>query len=304
MSLALFSGIPSFDFMGKRWVGFGVSIALTVLSLFLLFTKGLNYGIDFTSGVLMEIRSEKPVDLAPLRSELGKQGFGEVSLQDMGDVHNVLIRIQVAEDADTTQVVATVKEVLNTVVGGTIDYRKTESVGPAVGDELIEAGVLAVIFSFAAIMIYVWFRFEWQYGFGAILALAHDTIMILGFFAFTQLDFGLPAVAAILTIIGYSINDSVVIYDRIRENMRRFKKMNVMELLNRSINETLSRTIVTALTTFLSAIALVMFGGQVLLAFSAAIAVGVFVGTYSSIYIAAPALYYLNIRNSLQEQVA
>lgn len=304
MPIILFPQAPSFDFMGKRWVGFSVSIALSILSLFMLFSKGLNYGIDFTSGVLMEVRSEKPMDLATLRTELNKQGFGEVSLQDMGDANNVLIRIQVADDAQMNGVVAKVKEVMANVAEGEIDYRKTESVGPSVGDELLEAGVLAVLFSFAAIMIYVWFRFEWQYGCGAILALAHDTIMLLGFFAITQMDFGLPAIAAILTIVGYSINDSVVIYDRIRENLRRFKKMEIMELLNRSINETLSRTIITASTTFLAAIALVFFGGQVLLAFSSAIAFGVFVGTYSSIYISAPALIYLHIRESMQEQPA
>ena len=301
MAITLFSRSPSFDFMGKRWVGFSISIALTLLSLFMLFSKGLNYGIDFTSGVLMEIRSENPVDLAPLRAELNTQGFGEVSLQDMGDDHNIMIRIQVNENTDTSKVAARVKDVLAGVVGGNIDYRKTESVGPAVGAELIEAGIMAVLFSFAAILIYVWFRFEWQYGVGAIVALAHDAIMILGFFAVTQLDFGLPAVAAILTTIGYSINDSVVIYDRIRENIRRFKKMEIIELLNRSVNETLSRTIITAVTTFLAAMALVVFGGQVLLSFSSAIAVGVFVGTYSSIYIAAPTLHYLNIRASMEQ---
>lgn len=302
MALTLFSKTPSFDFMGKRWIGFSVSIALTLLSLFMLFTKGLNYGIDFTPGVLMEIRSEKPVDMAQLRGALGQQNFGDVSLQDMGDAHNILIRIQTPEGVETAGMVAQVKDVLEGTLGGAIDYRKTESVGPAVGKELVDAGIMAVLFSFAAIMIYVWFRFEWQYGLGAIVALAHDSIMILGFFAFTQLDFGLPAVAAILTTIGYSINDSVVIYDRIRENIRKFKKMDIIELLNRSVNETLSRTIITAVTTFLAAIALVLFGGQVLLSFSAAIAVGVFVGTYSSIYIAAPTLHYLNIRASMQEQ--
>lgn len=304
MTITLFSRTPEFDFMGKRWLGFGVSILLTLLSLTLLFTKGLNFGIDFTSGVLMEIRSEKPIDLASLRSELGKENFGEVSLQDMGDANNILIRVQVSDEADTTRIASRIKEVLNSSVGGAIDYRKTESVGPAVGDELIEASIWAVLCSFAAIMMYVWFRFEWQYGVGAVLALAHDTVMTLGFFAFTQLDFGLPAIAAILTIIGYSINDSVVIYDRIRENMRRFKKMEVMELLNRSINETLSRTIITAATVFLATMALVFFAGHVLLSFSAAMAVGVIVGTYSSIYISAPALYYLHIRNSMQEQTA
>lgn len=303
MTIKLFKKTPTFDFMGKRWVGFIISGLLTLMSLGLVFTKGLNLGIDFTGGILMEIHTEKPADIARLRESLGTQGFGEISLQDMGDANSLLIRIQVGESDEQSKVVAKVKESLAATLEGTIDYRKIDFVGPTVGQELVEAGVMAVLLSFAAIMVYVWFRFEWQYGTGAILALVHDTIMVVGFFAFTQLDFGLPAVAAILTIIGYSINDSVVIYDRIRENMRRFKKMEVFELLNVSVNETLSRTILTASTTFLSALALTVFGGDVILSFSAAMAFGVFVGTYSSIYIAAPALYYMNIRASAQEQV-
>ncbi len=304
MPLKLFPKTPTFDFMGKRMLGFAVSALLTVLSIGLVFTKGLNLGIDFTGGILMEIHTEKPADISTLRNALTLEEFGEISLQDMGDANSLLIRIQVGETDEQSKIVARVKEVLAAELGSAIDYRKIDFVGPTIGEELVEAGVMAVLLSFVAIMIYVWFRFEWQYGTGAILALIHDTIMIIGFFAITQLEFGLPAVAAILTIIGYSINDSVVIYDRIRENMRRFKKMEVFELLNVSINETLSRTILTASTTFLSAIALTLFGGDVIFSFSASMAFGVFVGTYSSIYIAAPALYYMNIRASTQEQVA
>ncbi len=253
--LRLFSNTPRFDFMGKRWIGFTVSIALTLLSLGILFSKGLNLGIDFTGGVMMEVRTEEAADLAKMRASLDGQGFGEISLQNFGDPKDVMIRIQVSEKDDQASVIAHVKEILAASVGQ-VDYRKIDYVGPTVGQELIMAGWMSVLCAFGAIMMYVWFRFEWQYGVGAILALLHDSIMMVGFFAITRYDFSLPAIAAILTIVGYSINDSVVIYDRIRENMRKFKKMPLDDLLNLSTNETLSRTILTASTTFLAAAAL------------------------------------------------
>ena len=297
MPLHFFPNKPHLDFMGKRWLGFGFSIALTLLSLGILFTKGLNLGIDFTGGILMEIHTEKPVDLGATRTLLGNQGFGEVTLQNIaGSAQDVMIRIQVSKDDEQSKVTAKVKDALASQISGAIDYRKIDYVGPTVGKELVENGVWAVLCAFAAIMCYVWFRFEWQYGIGAILALLHDSVMVLGFFAVTRFEFGLTAIAAILTIVGYSINDSVVIYDRIRENMRRFKKMPVFDLLNLSINDTLSRTILTASTTLLASLALAIFGGEVIRGFSAAMVFGVIIGTYSSIYISAPALIYLNIR--------
>ena len=311
MTLHLFPHKTRFDFMGKRWIGFSVSIALTLLSLGLLFTKGLNLGIDFTGGILMEIHTEKPLDLGSLRDKLNTQGFGEISLQNEGSPNDIMVRIQVSKDDEQSKVTARVKDVLATEapplspqaggIKGGIDYRKIDYVGPTVGQELIEAGVWAVLSSFAAIMLYVWFRFEWQYGVGAILALVHDSIMILGFFAVTRFEFGLTAIAAILTIVGYSINDSVVIYDRIRENMRRFKKMPAFELINLSVNDTLSRTILTSSTTLLASMALAIFGGEVIRGFSTAMVFGVVIGTYSSIYISAPALIYLNIRPQAAE---
>ncbi|NBX03261.1 MAG: protein translocase subunit SecF [Alphaproteobacteria bacterium] len=296
MTIRLFPNTPTFNFMGTRWVGFAFSIALTLLSLGLVFSKGLNLGIDFTGGILMEIHTSAPADLGKLRGALEHQGFGEVSLQSIGSEQDVMIRIQVSENDDQAKTVAKVKELLTTNIGSGIDYRKNDYVGPTVGGELISAGITAVLLSFASIMLYVWFRFEWQYGVGAILALIHDTILILGFFAVTRFEFGLTAIAAILTIVGYSINDSVVIYDRIRENMRRFKKMAIFDLLNNSINDTLSRTILTASTTFLAALALGLFGGDVIAGFSWAVVFGVVIGTYSSIYISAPTLIYLNLR--------
>ncbi|MEK6746449.1 MAG: protein translocase subunit SecF [Pseudomonadota bacterium] len=299
MPLSLFAKKPTFDFMGKRWVGFIFSIVLTLASIGLFFQKGLNLGIDFTGGILMEIHNEETIDLSKLREVLGNQGFGEVSLQNIGDIaagKDVMIRIQVSENDDQSVIVNKVKTLISEHINSQIDYRKIDYVGPTVGRELIESGIYAVLSAFACIMLYVWFRFEWQYGVGAILALIHDSILIIGFFALTRLDFGLTAVAAILTIVGYSINDSVVIYDRIRENMRRFKKMPISDLLNISVNETMSRTVLTASTTLLASIALLLFGGEVIRAFSAAMVFGVIIGTYSSIFISAPTLIYLNLR--------
>ncbi len=299
MTIQIFRKQPTFDFMGKRWVGFSLSILLTIASLGLVMTKGLNLGIDFTGGILMEIHTEKDADLALMRASLDNGEFGEVSLQNSGSPSDVMIRIQVSKADDQSKTVEHVKAILTEKIPY-ITFRKTDYVGPTVGHELMQNGIIATLLSFAAIMIYVWFRFEWQYGIGAILALLHDGIMVIGFFAVTRFEFGLTAIAAVLTIIGYSINDSVVIYDRIRENLRRFKKKEIMELLNLSINETLSRTILTASTTLLASLALFLFGGDVIHGFSAAMVFGVVIGTYSSIYISAPALLYLNIRSNTE----
>ncbi|MDX2113887.1 MAG: protein translocase subunit SecF [Alphaproteobacteria bacterium] len=301
MPLQLFAKRPNFDFMGKRWIGFIVSGLLTLGSLGLVFTQGLNFGIDFTGGILMEIETPEPADLATMRTALSGQGFGEISLQNIGDDKNVMIRIQVSKDDDQAKLTEKVKEILASSIGGGIDYRKIDYVGPTIGEELVRNGLIALALSFLSILVYVWFRFEWQYGFGAILALFHDAIMMIGFFAVTQFEFGLVALAAVLTVVGYSINDSVVIYDRIRENLRRYKKMPIMELLNISINDTMSRTILTASTTLLAALALALFGGEVIKGFSWAMVFGVIVGTYSSVYISAPTLLYLKIRTEGQE---
>lgn len=303
MAFQILPNKTTIDFMGKRWIGFGITIFLTLGTIGLLTTKGLNLGIDFTGGILMEVHSEKSADLGSLREVLNKQGFGEVSLQTIGkgeqSNNDLLIRVQSSKDEEQQKTVAKIKEVLETQMQAP-DYRKIEYVGPTVGEELMHAGITSVLLSFLAIMIYVWFRFEWQYGVGAILSLVHDTVMIVGFFVVTGYEFSLTAIAAILTIVGYSINDSVVIFDRIRENMRRYKKMSVFDLLNLSINETLSRTILTAGTTLLAALSLAIFGGDVIRGFSASMVFGVIMGTFSSIYISAPTLYYLNLRSNTE----
>lgn len=297
-----FSHKTHIDFIGTRWFGFGISIAFSLISFFVLATHGLNWGIDFTGGVLIELRTEQPADLGKMRDTLNGKGLGEVSLQNFGDANNVMIRIQAQENTEQNVVVQKVKDLLAPVVAGKIDYRNIEFVGPTVGHELVRSGVLATVFACLAIMAYVWFRFEWQFGIGTLLALVHDTIMVIGFYALSRFDFGLNAVAAVLTIIGYSMNDSVVIYDRIRENMRKFKKMPFNELLNQSMNETLARTVLTSSTTLLAALALAIFGGEVIKGFSWSLVFGIVVGTYSSIYISAPTLIYLKIRPETQNQ--
>lgn len=292
-----FSHKTRINFIGTRWLGFGISIAFSLISFFVLATHGLNWGIDFTGGVLIELRTEQPADLGKLRAALDGKGLGEVTLQNYGsDLHNVMIRIQVPEGANQNVLVQKSKDLITAAVPGKIDYRNIDYVGATVGHELVRSGVLATIFACLAIMAYVWFRFEWQFGIGTLLALVHDTIMVIGFYALSRFDFGLNAVAAVLTIIGYSMNDSVVIYDRIRENMRKYKKMPFNELLNQSMNETLARTVLTSSTTLLAALALAIFGGEVIRGFSWSLVFGIVVGTYSSIYISAPTLIYLKIR--------
>ncbi|MEI7668959.1 MAG: protein translocase subunit SecF [Pseudomonadota bacterium] len=299
-----FSNKTKIDFIGTRWYGFGFSILFSIISFAILATHGLNWGVDFTGGIVIELRTEKPADLAKMRDSLNNKGLGEVTLQNFGDVKNVMIRIQAAENAEQSTIIQKVKNILETSTDDKIEYRNIEYVGPAVGNELKRSGVMATIFACVAIMGYVWFRFEWQFGIGTLLALAHDTIMVIGFYAITRFDFGLNAVAAVLTIIGYSMNDSVIIYDRIRENLRRYKKIPFADLLNQSMNETLARTVLTSSTTLLAALSLAIFGGEVIRGFSWSLVFGIVVGTYSSIYISAPALVYLGIRDDKQEAVA
>lgn len=286
------------DFMGKRWVGFVFSIVIIAACFASIALRGFNYGIDFSGGILIEARMEQAPDLGKMRDTLSHLHLGDIALQNFGTSRDVMLRIGSQEDGEQNQMklVEKIKATLAKEYGAGIEYRKIDFVGPQVGDELIWSGGLAMVLAFAAIMAYVWARFEWQYGVGALLALLHDAILTLGFMSVTQLEFNLTSVAAVLTIIGYSINDSVVIYDRIRENMRKYKKMSIAELLNVSLNETLSRTILTVMTVVLTTLALVFFGGDVLRSFSVTMLFGIIAGTYSSVYISAPILIYLNLR--------
>ncbi|HEY7991607.1 MAG TPA: protein translocase subunit SecF [Stellaceae bacterium] len=284
--------IPNIDFMGWHKVGFALSAVLTIGSIVLFLVQGLNFGIDFAGGTLIEARTVSgPADLASMRPKLNSLGLGEVSLQNFGSANEVLIRVPRQPGNDQAQMAGVNK--IKAALGNTVDYRRTEVVGPTVGDELIRAGVIATVLALLAIAAYVWFRFEWPFGVGAMLSTLHDTLTTIGLFALLQIEFDLTTLAAILTIAGYSVNDTVVIYDRVRETMRRHRSMEFKELINRSLNETLSRTILTVGTVFLAVLSLLVFGGEVLRGFSIAMMWGVVVGTYSSLFIAAPMLYYI-----------
>ena len=277
-----------------RKVALVLSICLIAASAVLFVGRGLNLGIDFLGGVLLEVKTSGPADMSGMRNKIGTLDLGDVSLQEFGSNDTVLIRVQRQEGGDDAQKIAVdrIKEVL---AGSIAEYRRTEFVGPTVGAELKEAAIWAVLAAVGAILLYIWFRFEWQFGVGAIIALTHDVLSTIGLFALLQLEFNVATVAAILTIAGYSINDTVVVYDRVRENLRRYKTTPLIELFNRSINETLSRTVMTSVTTLLALMALFIFGGEVSRGFTIALIWGVFVGTYSSIALAVPLLVYFKI---------
>ena len=292
--LALVPAGTAIDFIGKRYWSLGLSILLTVVSLVSIVVQGFNFGIDFKGGVLMDVKFVQAPDLSELRTKLSALNLGEVSLQEFGAPDDILIRVQTSEESqkEQTRVIEAVKGAL----GEGVDFRRTEFVGPKVGAELIRAGFWAMLLALAGISVYVWFRFEWQFGVGALLSTIHDIVTTVGLFSLFQLEFSLTTVAAVLTIAGYSVNDTVVIYDRIRENMRKYKKMPITDLINRSNNETLARSVVTHLTTLLAVLALLFFGGEVIRGFSIAMVWGIFIGTYSSVFVAVPVLVYLNLR--------
>jgi len=289
--LIVIKRIPNIDFMGLHKLGFALSIVLTVASVVLFLTVGLNYGIDFSGGVLVEARTQGPADLGAMRTKLDGLGLGQVSLQGFGSPDDVLIRLprQPGDDKAQMKGVDAVRQSL----GQSVEFRRVEVVGPKVGSELIAAGIKATVLALIAIAAYVWFRFEWPFGVGAMLSTIHDSATTVGLFALLQLEFNLTTLAAILTIAGYSINDTVVIYDRVRETMRKHKTMDFRTLINKSLNETLSRTILTVSTTAPPVLALLFFGGEVLRGFSIAMLCGIVIGTYSSLFIAAPLLYYI-----------
>jgi preprotein translocase SecF subunit len=277
-----------------RTVAVAVSSLLNVAAVVLVLTVGLNFGVDFAGGLMIDVKTPKPAELGVMRSALGNLNLGEVALQEFGAPDNVLIRIEASatDEAAREKILVRVREALNKAVGPGVVERRVEFVGPKVSSELIEGSAIALVLSLVAIAIYVWFRFEWQFGVGGVVALLHDAITTIGLFAATGMEFNLTTVAAVLTIIGFSINDTVVIYDRIRENLRKYKVMPIDELIDLSINETLSRTVMTVSTVVLTLLALLVFGGEVIRGFAIAMLWGAFVGTYSSIYVAAPILVY------------
>ena len=286
--LRLISHKTNFRVVGMRRLFFAVSLALVLVSGGLFMVRGLNLGIDFLGGILMEVETPGPAELGAMRAVLGGLGLGEVALQEFGAPNDVLIRVarQPGAEAEQMAAVDTVKRALKEMNIGRVKYRRVEFVGPKVSGELVEAGAVAIVSAVVLMLLYIWFRFEWQFSIGAVVALIHDVALTIGMFALTGIEFNLASIAAILTIVGYSINDTVVVYDRVRENLRRFKTMPMAELADRSINETLSRTVMTSVTTLLALIALYVFGGEVISGFVFAMIFGVVVGTYSSIFIA------------------
>ncbi|TAN54780.1 MAG: protein translocase subunit SecF, partial [Rhodospirillales bacterium] len=258
-----------FDFVSKRLIAYAFTTVLVIASCVSMATKGFNLGIDFAGGILMEVKSRGgPADLASMRATVSSLELGEVALQEFGAPDLILVRLQRQEGGEQAQQAAVVK--VKSALGEGYDYRRTEFVGPKVGEELIRGGILAVVLSVLAIAVYVWFRFEWQFGVGALIATFHDVITTFGVFSLTGLEFNLTSVAAILTIVGYSINDTVVEYDRVRENLRKYKAMNTYDIINLSVNETLARTFLTGGTVFVSVLALLLFGGEVIRGFSVA----------------------------------
>jgi preprotein translocase subunit SecF len=275
------------------------SIIFMIGSLILVFTKGLNYGIDFAGGILIEARIDENPDIAKIREVLSSK-INDIHIQESGE-NDVQIRVSKASQ-DQDKLIKKIQNILEENFTK-VEYRKIDFVGPQVGSELIFKGFLALFLSFVFIMIYIWIRFDWQFGLGGIFALLHDAIVTIGFFSITGLEFNLTSIASILTIIGYSINDSVVIYDRIRENLRNYQKMDLQLLINSSTNSTLSRTILTASTTLISLLALILFGGEALFSFSVATFFGIALGTYSSIYISAPILLYFDPRKKDENKI-
>jgi preprotein translocase subunit SecF len=284
-----------FDFMRFRRISFPLSAVLSVMAIVIYFTIGLNFGIDFVGGTLLEVQSKTgPADLSDMRTKLNALNFGDVQLQQFGAPTDVLIRIPQQPGGEDAQQQAVAK--VRATLGDTVDYRRVEVVGPRISSELLSYGTLGLMLAILGILLYLWFRFEWQFALGAMVANVHDIVLTIGFMSLLQLDFDLSSIAALLTILGYSLNDTVVIYDRIREMLRRYKKMPTPELINIAVNATLSRSIITHVTVTLALLSLLFFGGPTIHSFTAAMTFGaVLVGSYTSIFIAAPLLIYLGV---------
>ena len=272
-----------------------ISLLLIILSVVLLLFKGLNFGVDFKGGTLIELRTiDKNVTITMIRDSLNQINLGDVSVKKFGKEDDYLIKFE-KKDLNNPNFISDIKKKLISSLGNTFDFRRVENVGPKVSSELLRSGIIAICLSLAAMLIYIWIRFEWQFSLGAIVALFHDVIITLGIFSLFGLEINLSIVAAVLTIVGYSMNDTVVIFDRVRENLKKYSDINIFELTNLSINETLSRTIITSTTTLLALFSIFFFGGEILKGFSLAMILGVFFGTYSSIYIANPILVFLQV---------
>ncbi len=293
------------DFFGHRFYAFMASLIIIGGSFTCMAIKGLNFGIDFSGGTIIEVETPADPDLAALRLQLNELHLGDVSLQEFGGSRSLMIRFPQQDGGSEAQKAAIdkVKAALDqTFAPGKVDYRRTEFVGPQVGKELKRAGLMAVLTAMCGIMGYIWIRFNWQYGVGSMLALIHDVVGILGLFSLTQMHFDLSTLAAILLVAGYSINETVIIFDRVRETLRKYKKMPMQDIINYSINSTLPRTIMTSGSTLLALLALWLFGGEVIRSFVSALFLGILIGTHSSYFVSSPSLYYLKLRPSPEPQ--
>ncbi|MFQ5355868.1 MAG: protein translocase subunit SecF [Mariprofundaceae bacterium] len=295
------------DFLGKRKIALAASSILILLSLVFLLAKGLNFGIDFTGGTLVEVKFTQAANIADVRQSLVPAGYGAATIQEFGSPEEILIRVQNVADKDSSSISSEILAALEKGSGsGSVEMRRVEFVGPQVGEELTRAGIMSVLIAMLAILIYVTFRFELRFAIGADAALLHDITLVIGVFAMTGKEFSLPVVAAILTVIGYSLNDTIVVFDRVRENLaanrRKKNQSSEVEIVNSSLNQTLSRTLMTSLTTLLVVLSLFFLGGEVIHDFAFALIIGILVGTYSSIYVASPVMLSLHGRFKLSEE--
>ena len=293
--MRIFNSRQNIDFMGKRKLAMYGSIAAVLIAILAIALRGLNLGIDFTGGTLVEVGYQQPVELTEVRKALGDAGFKDATVQHFGTPRDVLVRLAPRGDQDSAKLSNQAFEAMNRAVNGEADLRRVEFVGPQVGDELTEDGGLAMLYALIGILIYVALRFEYRFALGSVIALIHDVLITIGIFALFQIPFDLSVLAAVLAVIGYSLNDTIVVFDRIRENFRKMRKGTPVEIINTSLNQTLSRTLITSLTTLLVLIALFVFGGEIIHGFAFALIIGVVVGTYSSIYVASTAVLMLGI---------
>ena len=287
--------VPNYNFVGNFKISNLSSLFLVLASLILIFFKGLNFGIDFKGGTLIELRVDsKIVGIADIRSSFSNINLGDLNVKQFGKEGDYLIKFE-KKNFDDKNNIKTIKENVKNKLQTDVNFRRVENVGPKVSAELLNSGLLAIALALGAMLFYIWVRFEWQFSVGSILAIFHDVLITIGLFSFLSLEINLSIVAAVLTIVGYSMNDTVVIYDRIRENLSKFSSSKIEEITNTSINETLSRTIITSLTTLLALISIFVLGGEILRGFALAMIIGVIIGTYSSIFVASPILKYLNV---------
>ena len=271
-----------------------ISIIFFILSIFLITFKGLNYGIDFKGGTLIELRTESPVNASSIRDSLNSMDLGDVNVKKFGKEGDYLIKVE-QKNTNNSNLIPEIKKKLSDNLDAGIDFRRVENVGPKVSTELLESSVIAISLALAAMLFYIWVRFEWQFSVGSIIALFHDVTITLGIFSLLSLEINLSIIAAVLTIVGYSMNDTVVIYDRIRENLLKYNKISISDIANLSINETLARTIITSVTTLLALFSIYILGGEILRGFSFAMILGVIIGTYSSIFVASPILKFFKV---------